>query len=62
MFTYEKPKELLPLACWVFEGDTGQVMCLDCTCDDCHGCPACWRRVDGQTQYYRTPIHGYHEA
>lgn len=63
MFTnYEKPKELLPLAMWVFEGESGQVMCLDCKCEDCYGCPVGWRQVDGETEYWRMPMYQYPSA
>lgn len=59
---YEKPTELLPLAIWVFEGDSGRVWCDTCGVDDCHGCPAAHRFVDGKPQYYRPPIFGMGRA
>ena len=60
--TYEKPTELLPLAIWVFEDESGRVWCTDCKCGDCHGCPAAHRRKDGRDEYYRPPIHGMGRA
>ncbi len=55
---YEKPVDLFPLACWVFEGEEGAVMCLDCECAECFGCPAAHRVKNGRIEYYRAPIHG----
>lgn len=59
---YEKPAELLPLALWVFEGESGRVWCETCRCDDCFGCPAAHRKMNGRDEYYRPPIHGYAHA
>lgn len=62
-YVYDKPTELLPIACWVAEGDTGRLMCLDCKNEaGCHGCPVAFRERNGITEYYRTPAHGYVRA
>jgi hypothetical protein len=50
---------------WVAEGTGGRVMCEDCSIDPgsetCFGCPKAWRTRNGQTEYYKEPIHGLPE-
>jgi hypothetical protein len=53
---------------WLQDGDTGHVLCVECTIplktdfnsdEHCYGCPGAYRKVGDRTEYYREPKHVY---
>jgi len=67
MTSHRPPRYWIPIALWVvwgkIFGQGGHFLCPDCNNDKtCFGCPAAYRVIDGNTEYYREPKHSFSQA
>jgi hypothetical protein len=62
MINTEKPERLLDVSMWVAFGDEGNVLCHGCKAESCYGCIVAWRKISGNTEYFREPVHRHPAA